>query len=317
MISQALARAYHNVIPADHPVGDRHIVDVLIEERAPHLLGDPQIRWLFKTFVYPLVQHREAVELIDTIADFTGHEMMSLAARELAFRLTVNGLENVPTDGRAILVANHPTGLADGVAIFDVLSRVRKDFRFFVNRDALRAVPGMTDMFIPIEWGRNRRSVGSSRATFQEVSRAMRQEELVLIFPSGRLAYMSATGLRERDWLPTAVTLARKYKAPIIPLYVRARNSLIFYLVSQISVELRDITLFRELLNKRRHQFGLTFGAPIEPDSLRPDPEHAIRDLQHYVERLLPLQADGRRWDMLAPRLRRVRGRSGTAAIRP
>ncbi|MEO1016975.1 MAG: 1-acyl-sn-glycerol-3-phosphate acyltransferase [Pseudomonadota bacterium] len=295
------------MVPADHPVGDRHIVDVLIEERAPHLLGDPQIRWLVKTFVYPLVRHQEAVELIDTIADFTGREMMSLAARELAFRLQITGLENVPADGRAILVANHPTGLADGVAIFDALTRVRRDFRFFVNRDGLRAVPGMVDMFIPIEWMRNRRSMGSSRATFQEVSKAMRQEELVTIFPSGRLAYMGPIGLRERDWLPTAVTLARKYKAPIVPLHVNARNSLIFYLVSQISVELRDVTLFRELLNKRRYHFGLTFGAPIDPHGLNPDPEHAVRDLQHYVERLLPLEAVGRRWDMLAPRFCRGR----------
>ncbi len=317
MISQTLARAYQSVIPADHCVGERHIVDVLIEERAPHLLGDPQIRWLFKTFVYPLVQHKEAVELIDTIRDYNGHQMMSLAARELNFRKTITGLENIPSDGRAIIVANHPTGLADGVAIFDVLRKIRSDFKFFVNRDALRAVPGITDMFIPIEWMRNRRSMGGSRATFQEVARAMKNEELVLIFPSGRLAYMSVTGLRERDWLPTAITLARKYKAPIVPLHVRSRNSLMFYIVSQISLELRDVTLFRELLNKRRHFFGLTFGAPLDADSLNADPEQAIRDLQHYVERLLPLQADGRRWDMLARRVTRQRRTTKAAAQRP
>ena len=46
------------------------------------------------------------------------------------------------------------------------------------------------------------------------------------------------------------MTLARRFSAPIVPLHIRARNSWLFYALSQLSHELRDITLFHELLNK-------------------------------------------------------------------
>jgi len=60
--------------------------------------------------------------------------------------------------------------------------------------------------------------------------------------------------------------------------------------------ELRDVTLFRELLNKRGRRFRLSYGAPLDAASLPADPRASVEVLQHHVERLLPLAAAGRPW---------------------
>ena len=57
---------------------------------------------------------------------------------------------------------------------------------------------------------------------------------------------------------------ARKYDAPVVPLHIRARNSWLYYLLYLLNTELRDMTLFRELLNKYQHPYRLTIGAPLK-----------------------------------------------------
>ena len=83
------------------------------------------------------------------------------------------------------------------------------------------------------------------------------------------------------------VTLARKFEAPILPLHIRARNSWQFYALSQVSHELRDVTLFHELLNKRGRRFDLTMGLPIDPPDCGRSFGCSAR-LQHHVEYELP-----------------------------
>jgi putative hemolysin len=64
--------------------------------------------------------------------------------------------------------------------------------------------------------------------------------------------------------------------------------SSLFHFFNRFSSELRDITLFHELLNKRGRSFGFTVGAPIPPEALDGDPAEVTMRLKHYVERVLP-----------------------------
>jgi putative hemolysin len=83
---------------------------------------------------------------------------------------------------------------------------------------------------------------------------------VLLIFPSGALAQMREGKLVDEPWHQTAVSLARKNKSPITPLHVNGRNSSLYYTFCGLNRELRDITLFHELLNKQGDKFHLTFG---------------------------------------------------------
>jgi putative hemolysin len=213
---------------------------------------------------------------------------MALAVSELEMGIGTLGLYRVPGQGRVVIAANHPTGLADGVAIYEALRRVRPDIWFLANSDAIRWAKGLGDIIIPVEWVKDKRSQSGSRRLLADVGKAFRNEQAVIIFPSGRISYMTWRGLRERPWLATAVTLARKFEAPILPVHIRARNSALFYTLSQISAELRDVTIFNELLNKRGRRFELTFGDLIEPADLPPDAGEAVSLLQHHVEHELP-----------------------------
>jgi putative hemolysin len=194
----------------------------------------------------------------------------------------------VPAEGGIILVSNHPTGIADGIAMFDALRDRRPDMVFFANRDALRVAPGFGDMIIPVEWRAGAKSHRKSRDTLEGSAKAFAAQRAVVLFPSGRLAFRQGGRLTERPWQSSVVTLARRYGFPIVPVHINARNSTLFYLLSRISTEMRDMTLFHELLNKKGDSFALTFGRPIDVDRLDADPCVAIKALHDFVTQRLP-----------------------------
>ena len=266
------------------PGASDHIVDTLIEERAGRLLEHPWLWQSFRAVCNPLLQYHQAIALADEVAPMAGRQVFEHVSRRLALRTEVRGLEHLPKSGFFFVAANHPTGIADGVAVYDAMQPVRPDLCFMANRDAIRVAPGLADMIIPVDWRKAFRSTAKTRETLQGLAGAVKAGRPVVVFPSGRLAYLRWHGLAERPWLATTVTLARKYRAPILPLRIQGRNSALYYALAQISDELRDITIFNEFLNKRGYRYRMTFGAPVQPESLPEDPEAAITALQRQVE---------------------------------
>jgi putative hemolysin len=260
------------------------IVDQLIYERAPIMSSSRLGRAFMKRVLHPLLDYPKAVAALTAVEHMGGHEIFAYAAESLHQRIVTSGLEHLPPEGPVIIVCNHPTGLADGIAMRKALGRVREDLWFLANADALRLNPRLDEIIVPVEWVRDKRSHGKTRAMLSATAQVIKQRQALIIFPSGRLSYLSWRGLIERPWQPTVITLARKFAAPIVPVRMLARNSAIFYLFSQLSTELRDITLFHELLNKRHRLFQIELAAPIQPTELPADPAQAIRCLQRYVE---------------------------------
>tara|TARA_R110000787_G_scaffold8592_5_gene29060 strand:+ start:2764 stop:3723 length:960 start_codon:yes stop_codon:yes gene_type:complete len=266
----------------DETDDNRHIVDVLIEERCPKLRASWS--WpLVRPALYQMLGYGKARRMADEIVQLNGRESFDRLSGQLAFDLSVDAIERMPTTGRLIVAANHPTGLADGVAVWDLLKQVRDDIVFFANADAVRVNPKFEDVIIPVEWVAAKRTPAKTRETLKRAAEAFAQEKCVVIFPSGRLARRVDGVLEEKDWFSTVVGLARKQKAPILPLNVDARNSALYYLFCDLNDELRDITLFNELLNKRGSKFNMTFGNLIPPDHLQGDPTALTNRLKQHV----------------------------------
>lgn len=269
-----------------------HICDVLIAERAPRLTRS--IAWpLVRPFLYKLLNYRAAVRMADAVRPLPGPGALDYMSDLLDLKVAAMNPERIPATGRCIVVANHPTGIADGIAVFDALRARRSDAVFFANADALRVSPRLGEVVIPVEWVVAKRTREKTRATLHAAKLAFEAERCVVMFPAGRLARVARDGsVTDPEWAPTAASLARKYGAPIVPIHVAGPTSTLFHLFDRVSPELRDITLFHELLNKRRKPFQLKVGKPIPPSRLDIDAVKATYGLKAFTERVLPSQPD-------------------------
>jgi putative hemolysin len=261
-----------------------HIIDVLIAERAPRLAASPA--WpVLRPLLYSVLDYGKARRMADAIAPLPGRAALEHVSRMLSVMVETTGLERIPPTGRLIVVCNHPTGIADGIAVYDALKGVRPDLCFYANSDAHRVAPGFSDVLIPVEWVEAKRTRERTRETLLLTREALEAERCLVIFPSGRLARRRPDGsLRDPPWAPSAVSLARKYDTPVTPLHVAGPWSALFHFFDGFSAELRDITLFHELLNKQGRAFRLTVGEPIAPDALEGEPTEAIARLKTFVE---------------------------------
>lgn len=245
---------------------NQHIVDTLIEERAIRLRKNPRVWRLVQKYFYPVFGYENTKALIDHVQGMSGFEVFEHLSEMLHMRLTVEGLEHLPREGRAVLMPNHPAGIADGIAVFDAIKKIRPDMTFFANRDAVRAQERLNEIIIPVEWMEQKRNHAKSKETVRNMLQAFRDERLIVIFASGRLARPTPLGLIERPWLASGVGLAQKYNCPIVPMHITGHNSALYYLLWFLNTELKDMTLFRELLNKTNQRYHIRLGKPIQSD---------------------------------------------------
>lgn len=269
-----------------------HICDVLIAERAPRLTKSAV--WpLVRPVLYRLLNYRQAVRMADAVKPLSGAGALDYMSNLLDLKVSVMNPERIPATGRCIVVANHPTGIADGIAVFDAIRARRADAVFFANADALRVSPRLGEAVIPVEWVVEKRTREKTRETLQAAKTAFEAERCVVMFPAGRLARIGKDGsVTDPEWAPTAASLARKYDAPVVPIHVSGPYSRLFHWFDRISQELRDVTLFHELLNKRRKPFFLKVGKPIPASRLDIDAGKATYALKAFTERVLPSQPD-------------------------
>jgi putative hemolysin len=272
----------------DPETSDDHIVDILIAERCPSFVKHwtwPAVR----PVLYQMLGYRKARRWADEIKELkSGAECFAYLDRALALSVTTRGLEHVPRMGRSVVVSNHPTGLADGSIALAALTQVRQDIEIMANADACRVNIRFADVIIPVEWVQDKRTIAKTRETLRRAAATFADGRMLVIFPSGALAAWVDGRLIDKPWHQTAVSLARKNKAPVTPLHIEAKNSWLYYRLCDLNKELRDITLFHELLNKQGDRFHLTFGRQIPWEHLMGDPQEVTERLRAYVEDVLP-----------------------------
>ncbi len=255
-------------------------IDPLIAERAPWLFSGKPHHEAARQALTRLLSYPRTVSIAERLEDKTSPEIMRHVGDMIARDVEVSGLENLPRNGPALVVCNHPTGIADGIILHRAIAPLRPDLFFYANRDILRVLPQMEDLIAPVEWRQEKRSMQKTRETMDYTRRAIEAGRLGVIFPAGRLAKRTGLKLIERPWMASAAMIARKFDLPVIPVNIRARNSTMFYLFDLIHPTLRDITLFHEVLNKHRQPFRLTMGRPIPPERLPVKSEEGIEMLR-------------------------------------
>ncbi|MEL6449704.1 MAG: lysophospholipid acyltransferase family protein [Pseudomonadota bacterium] len=255
-------------------------LDPLVAERAPWLFRPGTVsRFARRTFM-SLLSYDQTIDMATLLEDKSAARLMHHVGAVLAQDVHVSGLHHVPKTGPAIVVANHPTGIADGIMLHHMLAPIRPDLFFYANADILKVLPQLAEMIAPVEWRKDKRCHGKTRETMAYTRTAVAEDRLGVIFPSGRLAKRRGLRLYERPWMASAAMIARKYDLPVIPIHIEARNSTLFYILDLIHPTLRDITLFHETLNKHRQPFRIRVGAPIAGGALPRNSDEGINILR-------------------------------------
>ncbi len=205
-------------------------------------------------------------------ANTTPHEFLDYTLTALGVTLTINGsdnLEELPKEGPLLIVANHPLGGLEGVAIAKVISDIRPDIQVLTNA-LLRRIPELKDIFIGVDVLSGNAASGNVGG-IKQVHQHLKGGGAVLIFPAGMVSAYEPEFKRvqDRTWSRLVGQLIKRYECPCVPVHVDGRNSPYFYTAGRIHPRLRTLLLPRQLANKQDFVLPLTIGKYIPAPELR------------------------------------------------
>jgi len=261
-------------------------INQLVQDRAPWLVNGSFLSKTIYAFLKKFLKFGETIYVGDHIQGMTGAEAFNWLGSEYTSNCEIEGLENIPKDGKCLLVANHPMGAADAVSLYHQIFKVREDVFFFANELFVYLLGSFKDVMAPVVWNKEKEIHSATKVTLERLNTFFGDERIGIIFPSGRLSKLTLLGIWDRPWEKTPITLAKKYNFPVIPVYIDAKNSWFFYFASYANKQLRDVSQLNELLNKKEYKFTIKIGKPIKHTDLSSHNDIAIQQLRYKSESL-------------------------------
>ena len=166
-------------------------------------------------------------------------------------RVVQGAVSSLPETGPSVVVANHPFGGIEGVALADLLLERRSDVKVLTN-ELLCRIPEFKDVFIGVDvLTANARE--KNKIAIAEAKQWVSDGHQLLIFPAGEVSSYNRElgGISDPHWHTTAATIALNADAQVTPIFIDGTNSRLFHWFGRIHPRLRTLRLVKELMNKQ------------------------------------------------------------------
>ncbi len=195
---------------------------------------------------------KDAFSFIEAVIDYF----------DISIGLKKEELRHIPAYGRVVIIANHPLGALDAMALMHLLRDIRSDIRIVAN-DFLFGLENLSEVLIPVD----NMTGGLNKETIKRVYHDLEEERAVIIFPSGEVSRARPNGIKDTSWKSGFLKIASKMKAPILPIYIKAKNSNYFYVLSMLNRSLATAALPHEMFKAKGKKIEFTIGKPIPFDA--------------------------------------------------
>ncbi|MEO6175789.1 MAG: hypothetical protein ABIP27_11630 [Flavobacterium circumlabens] len=193
-------------------------------------------------------------------ADFANYVLMKIGVK---VQFDDSELLNIPREGAFIVVANHPYGGIESLALLSTIAKVRPDTMYMGNF-LLKEIPNLEKCIIavnPFENVQNSASITGLKMTLK----ALGEGTPVAIFPAGEVSSYNfkTSEITDPEWHPVVGKIICKANVPVLPIYFHGNNGLFFSMLKSIHPMLQTSKLISELFNKKGYALKMTIGKAI------------------------------------------------------
>ena len=199
--------------------------------------------------------HLKGFDFVDAVLDYFDFD----------YTVSSNDLQNIPSTGKVIIIANHPLGGLDALCLLRLISQIRQDVKIIAN-DFLTGFDALNSLLIPIDNYKNRQSKNDIKKIYQ----ALNNEEAVIIFPAGEVSRASTKGIKDPSWNKGFLNFAQNTNAPILPIFLDAKNSKTFYTISLLNKTFSTLLLSHEMFKKKSKRINIKIGQIIPNENIVP-----------------------------------------------
>ena len=199
--------------------------------------------------------HLKGIEFVDAVLDYFDFD----------YTVSSSDLQNIPTSGKVVIIANHPLGGLNALCLLRLISQVRQDVKIVAN-DFLAGFEALNSLLIPIDNYKLRQSKNDIKKIYE----ALNNEEAVIIFPAGEVSRASTKGIKDPSWNKGFLNFAQNTNAPILPIFLDAKNSKTFYTISLLNKTFSTLLLSHEMFKKKSKRINIKIGQIIPNENIVP-----------------------------------------------
>ncbi|MFT7372982.1 MAG: putative hemolysin [Oleiphilaceae bacterium] len=180
-------------------------------------------------------------------ATFSKNESLSYIQQALRYfdvDIEVNTQHHIPKLGRVTLIANHPIGALDALALLNVVAEVRSDIKIIGN-PLLASMPPLQLFTLPYD----KRSDQASEQ-FNHLCQHLNDEGILVVFPASNVYSFSRLRIKDNHWRSDFLSIAEQSSSPILPVHISPKKSFLFYSLSIFSKPLSTLLLLKEMLKE-------------------------------------------------------------------
>ena len=214
------------------------------------------------------VVHEESInEFLQTNSHKKGFEFVDAVLDNFDFDYVVssNDIQNIPSSGKVVIIANHPLGGLDALCLLKLIGKVRKDVKIVAN-DFLAGIEALSSLFVPIDNYKQRQSKKDIKAIYE----ALNKDQAIIIFPAGEVSRATPKGIKDPQWNKGFLNFAQHCNAPILPILVDGKNSKIFYTISILNKTFSTLLLSNEMFKKKSKKISIKIGEIISNEHIIP-----------------------------------------------
>lgn len=216
------------------------------------------------TILEHIIKQNDLNHIINKYSDYEGVNFLPVIINEFRIKVEIEGLENLPKNGKCFFVSNHPFGFIDGLVLTSIVAENYGTLKSIGN-EVFMLIPQLRPFITPVNvFGPN------SRENIFKLENVLKSEIPVTHFPAGEVSRIKNGKVRDKEWHKSFVKKAIEHQRNIVPFYFYGYNSLLFYLIFitrkflRIDINIELILLPRELFNKRNKTIKLKIGKPIQ-----------------------------------------------------
>lgn len=236
-------------------------VETLVQSQTSRIRQLPH--WMLKPITYglkKLFHQNEVNRTLERIGHLEGFDFIEAVLEYFNVSYSIPAAEklNIPPTGRVMIIANHPLGALDALSLLMLVKEVRPDVKIVAN-SLLSHIDQLSNVIVPVDNMNGR----STKEHIKGIYSTLESEQALIIFPSGEVSRVRPTGVKDTKWQKGFLKIAKKTQSPLLPVYIKARNSSLFYTVSMVSKPLAALLLPHEMFTKQSSIVGFRVGEKI------------------------------------------------------
>ncbi|WP_133470602.1 GNAT family N-acyltransferase [Paraglaciecola marina] len=239
-------------------------VSDVLEKHYPQVANKPLLSKTLRFILRRLLHEREIQEFGQTYPHYQGLDFVEQVLEYFNISYSTRDVEkeHIPYQGKLVIIANHPIGSLDALALIKLVSEIRQDIKVVANQ-MLMALEPLHPMLLPV----NNMSGGTAKEHIENIQAHLQTEGVVIVFPAGEVSRLRPQGIRDTRWRSGFLRIAKQAKSPILPVFIDAKNSHLFYGLSMIYKPLATMLLVKEMFKHKRHHLPMRIGELIPFES--------------------------------------------------